>query len=775
MFSEPKLSRRKFLAYSGGVMATAVLASNLSSLKAIASKEGLPQGKVGREFVFSSCEVCVNKCGLIAEVNNGVIRKLNPNPYFFKSRGMLCARGNAGAKFPYDPDRVKKPLMRVGERGEGKWKEISWEEAYKTIASRVMDIIKKYDNRSAIAFASTEGFQEAFFKHLPGMVGSVNVVRHPTLCLSSVIQGFSSVFGTYPDADLPNTKFVIMSGANRAESIYTPDTIDIAKKHKDQVLIYIDPRATKTVALADKWYPIKPGTDMAVVLAMMNVIIAENLYNKEFVEKYTVGFAELAEHVKQYTPEWAEKESEIPASEIYWLAREFAKNAPASVWYPGRRTSWYAHDVYFRKACATLNAICGCWDRPGGLMPKGSIAIGKHDFDFLVYDKTETERIDMGSRAFIKDLLPEYARENAGLLNDQVAYLGESDGSWIVFREAILRGQPYPVKGLFVYKQNPVESVPNRKKTIQMLKQMDFIVTIDHQMSDTAWYSDIVLPESTYLERWDPAETQGGVVPIAVARKEVIKPVFDTKPMREIAIGLAKAFLEIPGFFDDAEDPEEAKAVFEDYIEEFSAPREKQMAKQFKMFPGGFEMLEKKGVFYLTDSVKYGATLQEGYMFKTKSGKIELYSEKYKEKGLDPLPVYRRPAQIPSGQFRFVVGRHGQFTHAGTQNSKYLLDAFGDKENSIWINSRVAAERGIKNGDRVKVKSKVGEQVVKAYVTEFTRPDTVYYVHGFGRLSKGLTNLYQVGASDAEILVDYVETISGNTLMHETFVEIQKI
>ncbi|MEF3254908.1 MAG: molybdopterin-dependent oxidoreductase, partial [Deferribacterales bacterium] len=644
MSFKTKLSRRKFLAYSGGAMATAVLASNLSSLKAVASKEGVPQGKVGREFVFSSCEVCVNKCGLVAEVNNGVIRKLNPNPKFFKSRAMLCGRGNAGAKFPYDPDRVKKPLMRVGERGEGKWKEISWDEAFKEIVKRSFDIIKKYQNRSSIAFASTEGFQEAMFKHLAGMVGSVNTVRHPTLCLSSVIQGFSSVFGTYPDADTANAKFIIMTGANRAEAIVTPDTCDIAKKHREQTLIYIDPRATKTVALADKWYPIKPGTDLALALAMINVVITENLYDKAFVEKYTVGFAELAEHVKQYTPEWAEKECEIPASEIYWLAREFAKNAPASVWYPGRRTSWYGNDVYFRRAAAILCAICGCWDRPGGLMPKASIGIGKHDFDFLIYDLTNTERIDSGTRAFIKDLLPEHLRENGGLLTDQVAYLSESDGSWVVFREAILRGEPYPVKGLFVYKQNPVESVPNRKKTVQMLKQMELVVVIDHQMSDTAWFADFVLPESTYLERWDPAESQAGVVPITVARKQVIKPVFDTKSMMEIAVGLARAFLELPGFFDDAEDPEEAKAIFEEYIEEFSAPREVQMKKQFKMFEGGYEMLEKEGVFYLTDKREYGKTLEEGAVFKTKTGKIELYSQKYAEKGLDPLPVYRRPA-----------------------------------------------------------------------------------------------------------------------------------
>jgi len=685
---------------------------------------------------------------------------------------MLCARGNAGAKVPYDPDRLKKPLIRAGERGEGKWREVSWEEAYDYIVKNVMKLIGKYDNRSSIAFASTEGLQEEFFRHLTSIVGSTNSVRHPTLCLASNIQGYSSVFGTFPDADIANAKFVVMAGSNRAEAFITPDTIDLAKKQREQTFVYLDPRATKSTALADKWFPIKPGTDMAVVLAMINVIISENLYDKEFVDKHTHGFKELANHVKQYTPEWAENESEIPADEIRWMALKFAENAPASVWYPGRRSSFTANDVYYRRACGILNAIVGAWDRKGGLIPKSGIKLNSHEFIFPLFDRVKS-RIDGGKVSFAADVLPDYIKSNKGMPKDKVAYLSESDGSWVLFRDAILKQKPYPVKGMFIYKQNPVESIPNRAKTIEMLKSMEFTCAIDIQMSDTAWYADVVLPESTYLERWDPAHNYGGAAPIVLFRKQVIKPLFDTKPMKDITVDLAERFLKEDDFWTDAW--EEDKAYLQEYVGTFkNNSMEKIIEHQVSGHPGAFKMLMEKGCFYETDKIPYGQTLKEGARLKTKSGKIELASVRYPEAGLHALPVYQKPSQPPEGKYRFVVGRNAQFTQASTQNVPYLLEAYGHYTNMLWMHPKSALKQGLNDGDYAIVKSSVGEQKVKVQVTEYTRPDTVYYLHGFGRLSKWLTNIYKVGASDAAILEDYAETISGNALLHETFVEIKK-
>jgi len=769
----PKLSRRRFLAAGGAAATVLAVGSGMSAMKAVASSEHLNTGKGDTKHIPSCCAVCVNKCGFIAEVNNGVIRKLNPNPKFFKSRGMLCARGNAGAKIPYDPDRLKYPLMRVGERGEGKWKKISWDEAFDYITDKVVQLVKEEENRSTIAFASTEGMQEEFFVDLANIVGSLNTVRHPTLCLASNIQGYLSVYGTFPDSDLENAKFVIMAGANRAEAIITPDTIDMAKNKRKQTLVCIDPRATKTTAIADKWYPIKPGTDMALVLTLINYIISNDLYDKEFVKEWTIGFDELAESVKKYTVEWCAKETEIAATEIVWMAEEFAKNAPASVWYQGRRSSFYGNDVYYRRSAAILNAIVGAWDKPGGLVPKSAVALKKHEIVFPYFDWTQP-RIDVGKISFLGGILPEHEKTDAGLPTDSCVYLSEKDGSWPVFREAILKKDPYPVRGMFVYKQNPVESIPNRAKTLEMFKQLDFLCTIDVAMSDTAFYSDIVLPESTYLERWDPAHNLAGIQPIVVFRQPVIDTIHDTKPMFDIMCKLAHKLMDREDFWSDAA-PEDVELFKEGCLERLTSnPVKSFIELQMSGYPGGYEKLLEDGCFWIHDKPVFGTTYKNGKL-KTRTGKIEIFSQRYLDKGLKPLPEYFRHDEPKAGEFRFVVGRHGQFTHANTQNNMWLLEAFGDTENAIWVNAKIARERGLKNGDRVKVKSRVGEQTVKVLATEFIREDVVYYLHGFGRLSQGLTNIYQKGASDAAIIEDFVETISGNCAMHETFVTIEKV
>lgn len=766
-----KLSRRRFLAAGGAAAAVLTVGSGMGVMKAVASEQkGKGEGDV--RFIASCCAICVNKCGFIAEVDNGVIRKLNPNPKFFKSRGMLCARGNAGAKVPYDPDRLKYPLLRVGERGEGKWKKISWEEAFDYITERVVQLIKEEENRSTIAFASTEGMQEEFFVDLANIVGSMNTVRHPTLCLASNIQGYSSVYGTFPDADLENAKFVVMAGSNRAEAIITPDTIDMAKNKRKQTLVCLDPRATKTTAIADKWFPIKPGTDLALVLTMINYIITNNLYDKAFVEQWTVGFPELTESVKKYSVEWCAKETEIAENEIVWMAEEFAKNAPASVWYPGRRSSMYANDVYYRRACAILNAVVGAWDKPGGLVPKSGVPLKTQEIVFPYYDWS-LPRIDVGQISFLGGILPSEERTDAGLPTDSCVYLSEKDGSWGVFREAILNKKPYNVRGMFVYKQNPVESVPNRAKTLQMLKQLDFICTIDIAMSDTAFYSDIVLPESTYLERWDPAHNLAGIHPIVVFRQPVIDTLHDTKPMFDIMCKLAHRFMDRKDFWEDTSQ-DDLETFKEGCLARLTSnPVHSLIEHQMSGHPGGYDKLMADGCFWIHDKPVIGTTYQKGKV-KTRTGKIEIYSERYKEKGLKPLPEYLKHKEPKAGEFRFVVGRHAQFTQANTQNCTWLLEAYGDTVNALWLNAKIAREKGLRKGDMVKVKSKVGEQTVKVFPTEFIREDTVYYLHGFGRLSQGLTNIYMKGASDAAIIEDYVETIAGNCALHETIVTVEK-
>lgn len=724
------MNRRGFLKLATGGAVGATL------LQAEACRMPLRQQKIAKDAsprveIPTTCDMCVNKCSLVAVVQGGVVKKLNPNPENPKSRGMLCARGNAGIQQLYDPGRIKYPMIRTGERGEGKWKVVSWDEALDFTAQKLSAVKDKYGPQGTL-WSSSESFQEQFFRNLGQALGSPNSVRHPTLCLASVNLAYSLTFGTVPSFDVQNARYIIMSGANRLESFITPDTMDLVDSTTDRKarLVYLDPRFTKTAAKADEWYPIRPGTDLAFILAMLNVIIGENRYDKQFVSTYCSGFEQLAEHVKQYTPDWAAEETQVSSKDILRIAREFSDAAPRAIYYAGRRSSWYRDDFSMRRGQAILNAIIGNWDRQGGMVPNAKVELG--ELMFLPWDDPTATRVDE--------------------LDKNFPLAAKGDGVYLRLRENVIAGQPYPVKGWMVYKQDPVSAIPDQEKTLQMLRQMDFVGVIDIQMSDTAWYADVILPESTYLERLDPVEMLGGIRPVVLYRQPVVKTLYDTKPLLEIIQGLAKR-LNLSQYFD---------YTMEQWI-----------AEQVKALPMDLplEYMKKHGVYSPPQYPKYGTTLTPDHRFVTKSGKIELLSQRLQEAGYDPLPVYHAPSQVPAGQFRLVLGRHAFFTHASTTNYPWL-NSFSP-ENTLWIHPKPADSLGIKDSDRVEVASGSGSIRIKARVTPKIRPDCVFMQHGFGKRSPWL-RLANSGGSDAQLLETAWDKVSGGAAMHETFVKVRK-
>ncbi|MBZ5726240.1 MAG: molybdopterin-dependent oxidoreductase [Acidobacteriia bacterium] len=717
------LDRRRFIQIAG---AGAVAATQIGC--------GRHQIALGqRREIPTTCELCPNKCSVIAVVEDGLIRKLNPNPENPKSRGMLCARGNAGLLQVYDPNRLKRPLIRAGARGEGKWREVSWDEAFDYTAQRLSAVKEKYGPQGVL-WSSTEAFAEVFFKNLGMAFGSPNIVRHPTLCLASVNLAYSMTFGTVPSFDLLNANYVIMAGANRFEALITPDTMDLIEStmNRKTRLVCLDPRFTVTASRADEWYPVKPGTDMAFILAMLHVIISEGRHDKEFVANYCQGFEQLAELVKQYTPEWAEKETEIPAADIVRIAREFSDAAPRAVFYAGRRSSTYQNDFQMRRAQAILNAVVGNWDREGGMVPNAKIALG--EYMFLPWDDPQAPRVDEMEKNF--------------------PLAAKGDGAYLKLRENVLAGSPYPVKAWMILKQDPLNALPEQAKTMRMIEQMDFIAAIDIQMSDTTWYADVVFPESTYLERLDPIEVLSGIWPVVVLRQPVVKPVYDTKPCLDIVQGLARR-LGLQQYFDYT-------------IEQWNDAAVKELPLEMPL-----EYLKKHGVYTPPGGPKYGATLNPEHRFVTKSGKIELYSERLQEAGHDPLPVYQPPLGPPEGRFRLVLGRKAYYTHANSTSNPWLLDFA--PENHLSINPAAAASVGVADGDMVEVSSSVGAVRLRARLTQEIRPDCVYMLHGFGKQSPWLKRAYHRGGSDAAILETAWDKVSGNAAMHETFVKIRKV
>ncbi|MFC1876986.1 molybdopterin-dependent oxidoreductase [Thermodesulfobacteriota bacterium] len=726
--NKPTISRRGFIKLSGAATAAAAVGGPSRVLYALVS--GKEEGaEAAAQEMFSACDMCFNKCGLIARVEDGVIKKLDPNPKSFKSRGMLCARGNAGIKQLYDPDRLKHPLLRKGGRGEGKWHRLTWDQALDHAAEQMQRIAEAYTRCGFLFMAGTD-MQSTFVHRFAEAYGSYNVISHESNCLLSRNRAFLDTFGVVPTPDVLNSKYIIMPGANRFEALVTPDSMDLMTAMQGGCkLVVLDPRFTKTAALADEWYDIKPGTDMAFFLAIAQVIISENLFDQEFVAEKTNGFDEFKTHVTQYTPEWAENETEIPATDIRRIARELAAAAPAAMVYPGRRSSDYTDSTQIRRSFAIVNALLGNWDREGGLIVPKKIKTGSIFHDAPFYEDNPEDRVDAGRAQMMFD----------------------EEGSFKHTRDAVIEGRPYPVKGWFTYKTNPMQTGANRNKTIEMIHKLDFMMSVDIVMSDTAWMADLVLPAPSYLERKDPisaflaSSSCSGVI----TRDPIVPALFQSKPVFWIVKELAKRL--------------DLESSFDFTIDDF---RKAQLEK----LPEVTEAIKKDGVYNITGP-SYG--IHEGKPFKTRSKKIEIFNSRYVDNGVDPMPVYHPPQRVPRDHFRMVVGRNAFITQSASTNNSLLWEL--QNENSLWIHPKPAATLGIRNGDNVEIESPAGRGRLKARVTEETRPDTVYMDTGFGVISKGLTNIFGKGACIAEILEDYADKVSGNMAMHETFVSVRPV
>ena len=726
------VTRRGFLGMGAGIAAGAAL--GMRSFKAQAAfphpTKTWEQGTV----IPSTCNMCVNRCGIQCRVVDGVLEKIDGDPRNPRSDGGICAKGQAGVMSVYDSDRIKHPMIRVGKRGEGKWRRASWDEAFEYVAENLNKIMEKHGPQSLL-WSSTTDLTEQFFVRLGKHLPTPNFARHATLCLASRQVGYFGTMGGVPSCDLANAKYILTFGANLAESFMLPDNRNIIEGIKNGAkLVVVDPRMTYTAAKGE-WMPIRPRTDMALTLALMHVLIKEDLYANA-----THGFEELKAHVANYTPEWAAKETDIPAEKIVQMAREMAAAAPAVVVYHGRRTSWYTNDTQFRRTLPMLTALLGAFDAPGSQNFGGKAKLGSWEWPIEPFDVEQ--RMD-------------HFDERFPLANHE-------DGGYVSLRDSILNGTAaYPVKGWMLYKQNPLAAVLDGNKNLKLAEQMDFICSIDVQPSETAWMADVILPETTYLERLDPLWAPGSPRKYVGIRQQVVPPQHEAKTCLDIMKGLAKA-LDAKREFDTP-----LSEVFNFTIEDF-------VDAQCKKLPVDRKTLMKEGIWLAPETKKtYGAYRSGKKTFKTPSGKIEFVSERFRRNNYPVLPEYEPPKEAP-GKQRLITGRHAWFTHQrGHANNLWLHDLY--PENEVWINPEVAKEKGIADGERVLVKSAVGEVRIKAKVTPRIRKDTVFICHGYGGLSAGQTTAHGKGGADFMLMESAADEITNNQATHETFVEVAKI
>jgi thiosulfate reductase/polysulfide reductase chain A len=688
--------------------------------------------------VYSLCFMCSVRCPIKVLVKDGQVKWIEGNPHVAGMEGSLCPRGAAGINMLYDHERLQSPMIREGERAAGKWRKASWDEALDYVAEKLKDVIDAHGGHSVVLGERTQ-LATHVTKTFAKAIKCPNHFTHDAICKGSVNTACRSLFG-YTDAqmsmDYGNTKHIVMYGRNFFEAIEVkPVNALMSALEKGAKLTYIDPRVTVTATKAHRYWMIRPGTDLALNYALIHIILKERLYDAEYVDRWVLGLAELQEFVRPYTPQWAEEETGIAADEIIALAREVSQVKPAVIFHFGYRGSNHENEIYMRRSIMILNSLMGSVEAKGGFFfKKGPAEVGGKAARKLTdqkFPKIDTPRFDkVGTPDFP---LPDPAH---------------GVGQMLPF--AILNEDPYPIKALIAYRFDPLMSIPDQKMVEKALDKLDLIVAIDINYSDIAWYADVVLPESTYLERTDSIQQANGLKPQMFLRKQAVPPRYDTRDgaviLKQIGerIGIGKYFP-----FTDMEN-----------------------LVKWQLEGTGFNI----GDFATKGFVAYGKdqifwNRQDGIKFKTPSGKIEFKSSLLEDAGFKSFPPYESMPKLPENQFRLVVGRVALHTHISTQNNPYLNEICS--ENALWINSQRAAGLGIKDGDIIEISSKVGSGAIKAHVTDLIHPEAVFMLHGFGHEAKTASRSFNQGLADGLIQENITDMIGGSPALHHTLVNLK--
>jgi thiosulfate reductase/polysulfide reductase chain A len=732
------MKRREFIRLSSyGLGGATLLGGVTTNWFGLYGAELPNPGTDGDRVVPTFCELCFWKCGVLAHVKRGRVTKLQGNPRDPLSRGHLCPRGTGGTGLLYDPDRLKKPLIRVDRRGSQEFEEVSWDAALNAVAEAFLKVKAEHGPEAVALFS--HGYGGGWMKHLFHAWGSPNVTAPSyAQCRGPRDVGFTLTFGDgvgSPErTDMANSRCIALIGSHLGENMHNTQVQDLAHALRNGAdLIVLDPRFSVAASKAAHWLPVKPGTDMAVLLAWMNVLIHEDLYDREYIAAYAYGFDQLKEHVLPYTPEWAYPRCGIEPDVIRRTARLLGAARPAALVHPGRHVTWYGNDTQRSRAIAILNALLGSWGRKGGFYVPSAVELPPYQYPaFDDPGHTPADRPAPSAYPLADDVLAQ------GICDASVPGGVENDPR---------------IRAWMVYGSNLPTTLPNPDQTYRAIQALDFLVTVDVLPAEIVGWSDVVLPEATYLERCDEPWAPPYKEPYVTVRQEVVPPMYDSKPgwwiARELGIRLG-----LPHFF-PWETPEE-------YAE-----------SRLKPLGIDCEVMKQEGVVLGPRKPIY---FEEGAAaeFWTDSGKIELYSAKLASHGFDPMPTchLEELEEPPPGFYRLLTGRAPQHTFGRTTNNRLLSGTYD--ENEVWVNAAVARAWGLVHGERIHLKNQDG--VTSTFsapvkVTEGIRPDCVYIVHGYGHKAAKLTFAHGRGIDDAELTTRYkVDPIMGGTGMNVNFV-----
>ncbi len=678
----------------------------------------------GETAIPTICAMCgpAANCGVYAFTKNGRFIKVAGMKESPVNKGGVCPKGQAAPQWVYSPERLKYPLRRVGKKGEGKFQRITWDDAIGIIAEKLKEQKQKYGPESLGTLSpASRTYSEYVYRFLIAH-GSPNY-GHSGICSTQMSFGFHYTVGDFPrTVDYANSDLVLVWGK---QPFYSGPAQEAARayvnaKARGAKLIAIKPSVEPDVGLATEWVPVRPGTDAALALAMLHVVVNENLIDKPFVEQWCYGYDKLKGHVQKYPPAWAEKITGVPADQITRIARLFATTKRAGIDLGNGVEHMPASNDTIR-AVAILISITGHLDRPGGNVFGRASKMPKPKNVNLVERYTK-EWVD-------KLVAPEFPRPFQPFTHSKSA--GTTSYYFGLF-DSVLTEKPYPIRAIIAPGSQAIVTTRGGKRVVEALKKLEFYVVADVSRTSDIPYADIVIPLATPYEIDHPFEVRDNWI---MARNRVIEPLAEYKSIFEFIGDLGVKMGYGVDFWGGS-----MEACMNDQLKPLGMTID-----ELRKHPTGivYEMLPRKYENYETTFKRKSPAISHAPFLP--QGKVAIYNTSFEAAGCSPMPEWREPPESIAGtpeltkKYPLILSDYhtsNVYTASWQRNVPYLREIHPYP--ALHIHPDTASQRGINNGDWVRVESPHGWIKVKAELYPGIRPDTVMMLHGWWQGCKEL-------------------------------------
>ena len=787
------ISRRNFLKIGATAVGAALAAAG--GTRALLERRGAPEAvhnataaafSLDEVWVKTTCALCPSGCGLDVRVVDGKAVKVEGNPLHPLNQGVCCLKGQAAPEVLYSPERIQHPRLQTGERGNGDWQEIGWDEALALLGDKLAALRAAGEAHTlAFLYGETRGQMRALINRFMSAYGSPNAISQDSLNEQAarlamfLTQGINGI----PVYDLNKASYAVAFGGNMLESsrhvIGYLGSLAFMRRGRPErgKLVAVHPRMSLTGVKADEWVPIRPGTYGAMALGMANVIINSELYHEDFVRDFSYGFEDFVDQagnqhmgfrrlvLEHYPLDRVESITGIPAADIARLAGEFATNRPSVAVMPTEPGGLASgNGLYTAMAIHALNALVGSIDVPGGVLVQ------------RFPDLTDWPEFTLDSVA------------KAGLAQERVDGAGAGTlplaiSAYQNVAGRILGDEPYPLNALFLYNANPVYDAPDGARFAEALRKVPFVVSFASTLDESAAHADLILPASTFLEVWGDDYVEGtGYAGISL-RQPVVQPIHDTRNPGDVILSLAGL---VGGPLADAF----PWGSYQDLVE-----------YRLSAIDMDRDVFEENGVWsemvYLNaapGSPAWANVVGRDRLNAPQDGRFDFFSRELfaallSPEDLDCLPHFDLPATIESGDpetYPYLLVTQMLITQPRGWDGiiPSLQEAYGLQTNMKWsswveINPRAAESLGVKNDDLVWVESPVGRIEVPVRLYEGIWPNAVYVPPGQGhrtlvKWGRGSDVNAVVGVNPTQLLIAGTEPPGGLTASSPTRVRIYR-